>query len=247
MCGVIPQLRRVGQRAAIYALVRQEMLAEILEQRLGEYDWSVNLPERRFVFSSERGTITATGQVLASIAVDPATLLWGFAAPFAPFTGQDPAAARIPIFGARHSLDILQREEVPYAVRPQDNQVDVITSLSHDVGMAATEIFGPTALYYSGATGGAGSRQVFLLDDLSVPVPELTLGRLFPSLTRYVMAVDDIDWSLHGLVHLMPGWSLSREDAGVTTGYRITNSRGESYMLSVTRNEQGGIANVFMS
>ncbi|MBO3725539.1 hypothetical protein J5X07_10975 [Actinomyces bowdenii] len=244
---MIPQLRRVGQRAAIYALVRQEMLAEVLEQRLGEYDWSVDLRARRFVFSSERGRITATGQVLASIALNPASLLWGFAAPFAPYVGQNSAASRISIFGARHGLEVFQREEVGYEVEPGENQVELVTTLSHDVGMAATEIFGPRILYYSGATGTAGSRQVFLLEDLSVPLPDLTLNRLFPSLTRYVMAVDDIDWSLHGLVHLMPGWSLSREDIGATTGYRIANTTGQSYTLSVTRGEQGEIANVFMS
>ena len=223
------------------------MLAEVLEQRLGEYDWSMDLPARRFVFSSERGRITATGQVLASIALNPASVLWGFAAPFAPYIGANPAASRIAAFGARHKLDVFQREEVDYQVEEGQNQVELVSSLSHDIGMAATEIFGPTILYYSAATGNAGSRQVFLLEDLSVPLPELTLNRLFPSLTRYVMAVDDIDWSLHGLVHLMPGWSLSREDIESTTGYRIADTFGRAYTLSVTRDDQGAITNVFMS
>ncbi|AYD89786.1 hypothetical protein D5R93_06575 [Actinomyces lilanjuaniae] len=245
---MIAQLRRVSQRAAVYALARQEALTEVLGRRLGkDYQWEADLPERRITFSSPRGEVRAQAQVLASVAVTPPSLVWGFAAPFAPYVGPDPAAARIRQLGAAHGIEVLQQEEAGYEVEEGQDPVEAAEALSHDVGMLATVVFGSGAMYYSGAVGSGGSRQVFLLQGLSLPVPEPTLSRLFPSLTRYTLAADDIDWSLDGLVDLMPGWSLSRHVSGATTTYRLADAVGHVYTLFVTRDAQGRVTDVLMT
>ncbi|WP_127842069.1 DUF6882 domain-containing protein [Actinomyces wuliandei] len=245
---MIAQFRRVSQRAAVYALARQEALTEVLGRRLGkDYQWEADLLERRITFCSPRGEVRAQAQLLASVAVTPPSLVWGFAAPFAPYVGPDPAAARIHQFGASHGIKVLQQEEVGYQVGEDQDPVEAAEALSHDVGMLASVVFGPGAMYYSGAVGSGGSRQVFLLQGPSVPVPEPTLSRLFPSLARYVLAADDIDWSLEGLVALMPGWSLSRRTSGATTSYQVTDAVGHHYTLFVTRDTQGRVTDVLMT
>lgn len=234
----------MGQHAAMYAMFRQELLDEMLVARLGEYRWDADHQARRLVFSSERGEVTASSHLLASIAAKPASLLWGYAEPFAPYVGSDPLAARIRELGRQHGLDELTREEVVYEYNPSEDQTEVIAAMAHDVGMLGIEFFGPQKVYYTFPTGG-GARQVLLLENLSEPVPEITIDGLFPRLARYLSGVDDIAWSLEGFVRLLPGWRFEQIMASPQTQrLRVIDPEGASFAVSMTRDSKGRVSEI---
>lgn len=241
---MLQQIRRVGQHAAIYAMYRQELLDEMLVERLGEYRWDADHQARRLLFSSDRGEVAATSHLLASIAARPASLLWGFAEPFAPYVGPEPLAERIRRLGEQHGLDQLTRQEVEYELAPGEDQAEAIALMAHDVGMLGVEFFGPDKVYYTFPTGG-GSRQVLLLEGLSAPVPEVTIDGLFPRLARYLMGVDDIAWSLEGLVRLLPGWRFEQIAASPQAQrLRVIDAEGASFAVAITRDAQGRVSDI---
>lgn len=241
---MLQQIRRVGQHAAMYAMFRQELLDEMLVARLGEYRWDADHQARQLVFSSERGEVTASSHLLASIAAVPASLLWGYAEPFAPYVGPDPLAAQIRELGRQHGLDELTREEVEYDFSSSEDQAEVIAAMAHDVGMLGVELFGPKKAYYTFPTGG-GARQVLLLEDLSEPIPEITIDGLFPRLGRYLSGVDDIAWSLEGLVRLLPGWRFEQvASSSSTQRLRVIDTQGASFSVSITRDTRGRVSNI---
>lgn len=241
---VIPAIRRVGQHAAIYSIVRQQLLSETLNE-LGDYRWDIDIPHRRLDFTSAKGQISATADVIASIAVSPTTILWGWADLFAPYVGPDPQARRIAEFGQRHNLAALCQEEVPYLVAEGENPVDAAAMLAHDIGSLAVEVFGPDALYYSGPTGGAGSRQVFLLRDLSAQVPVPSLQDVLVRIPTLVGGgIDDLPWSLDGLVHLMPGWHMDRTQEGTTDLCTLRVPDGTSATIRIEHDDLGRVGQV---
>ena len=228
------QIRRVGQHAALSAIVRQELLADWLEERLGKHRFDVDLARRELVFSSDRGRIAARAELIASIAVEPATLLWGWAPVLADRVGDDGAAHRVRAFGEQHVLPELTADEVPYLVPDGADQTDRIADVGHDAGHAAIEALGHERHYYTFPTGSAGSRVVLVLDQWRIddepgaapPQPGFT--DVFVRLPRLLQGVDDIGWSLDGLARLLPGWRCERlADAGPgKPAWRLTDADG---------------------
>ncbi|MDO4888979.1 MAG: hypothetical protein Q3979_09850 [Actinomycetaceae bacterium] len=239
------QIRRVGQHAILYSLLRQELLAQTLEEKLGNYAWQADPPAGRFSFSSDSGEITASCHVLASIAVDPATILWGFAEPFSHYLGPNPPAAQVREFGTQFGLQELIDEEIPYPFDPAEDQKAVTAALSHDIGALGVELFGPPTIYYSAPVGMSGSRQVLLLDDLTATIPPVTLDRLFPKLGEYLVNVDDIGWSFDGLVRLLPGWQLESDTPSPNDRWwRITDDAGASATVTVAYDDYNRPVNI---
>lgn len=234
------QVRRVGQHAIIYALVRQELLAELLESTGGAGQFSLDILSHEIRFSD---SLHGRCHLLASIAVDPASMVWAYSPMFAQQVGPDPLAARIRDFGNRHQLDQLTTEENFYEVPAGSDQRDVVTNLSHDVGALGVEVFGPDVLYYSFPTGNAGSRGVVLVDQLSTPVRKVELADVMVRLPRLVQQVDDLDWSLEGLAHLA-GWRLEQQPGDGSVGYRLTDADGAWFSLDVTRDRAGRMTNI---
>ena len=107
----------------------------------------------------------------------------------------------------------------------------MIANVAHDIGSLALTVFGTDYYYYSAPIGG-GSRMVLLLENLSEPVPPITLNELYARLPRYLQQVDDIPWSLEGFVELMPGWSLELNNDADAHHARITDDTGRSIRVT---------------
>lgn len=242
------QIRRVGQHAALYAAIRQELLGEWLEERLGENRFDLDLRERVCGFSSERGRLTARAHLIASIAVEPATLLWAWSPQLVETAGPAELAERLRDFGAEQRLPEFTVEEVPHgraaapddgrAPAPDDSAAETdddrrgrIVALGHDTGQAAVEVLGADYRYYSFPTNAAGSRGVVVLDEWSEAPPEPTTIDVFTKLPRMLSEVDDIGWSFDGLARLMPGWSCERlADAGPGKPvWRVADGAGKRF------------------
>lgn len=233
------QIRRCGQHACIYAMLRQELLDDVLTTQLGDYRWDVDLGSQRFTFSSPSGEVSATAHLLASIAARPATLMWGFAPSFTQYGPAVTLSAGVRQVGQAQGLAQLTDHEVAYHVPPGADQGEVIAALAHDVGALGVELFGPGYCYYSMPIGG-GSRAVVLLGDLSHPLPEVTLADVFSRLPRYLTGIDDPAWSLDGLVRLCPGWAISQgRDATGTHYAHVTDQAGRTASVEYRTDERG--------
>ena len=200
---MIYEIHRLAQHAAIYSMLHQELLDKALKEAIGTYSWHIDIPDRVLTFTSVDGggEVTCEGDTLASVAVHPATLLWGYAKFFAPYVGDNPAARQIRSFGEEYQLESLTQEEVPYEFDESRNQLDAIVALSHNVGMLASVVYGPEAYYYTGPTGNAGARQTYLVRNPSVEIAPVTVRELFPRLARY-----GILWSWRILTGHLRGW-----------------------------------------
>ena len=74
-------IRRTGQRNCIYAALRQELMNEMFQRVVGDDDsvnYEVDLDRQHFAMVGDKGKVTATAHLLASIAAKPPTLLWGY-------------------------------------------------------------------------------------------------------------------------------------------------------------------------
>ena len=224
--------------------MRQEAFGELQKADGGGERYDVDFQRSEIVFSGRR-PLTGRADLLASIAVEPPSLLWGFSDFFASNHGPHPAATRVRDFGQQHQLAELVHDEVPYADQPLDDPTDAIVHLTHDVGMMGVEIFGPDHLYYSFKTGDAGSRMVVLVSGLSTDVAKPTLADALVKLPRLVPTVDDVEWSLGGLAALS-GWRFdTRADSSPQQLYsRLTDATGAWITVDVTRDELRRVTSV---
>ncbi len=242
----LPQVRRVSQHATLYAQVRQELLSDVAEERLGaDYRYDLDLAQRRIELSSPRGSIALEAQLLASIAVRPASILWGFAPLFADHVGQNPLAAELRRAGEHHGLDELVRDEVAYAVEPGENPVDTVAEIAHWIGQMGVELFGADTLYYTYPTGGAGSRQVVLVRQGDLALPPVTLVDVFVRFPRLASSLDDVGWALDGLCRLRQGWRFEQVPAAsAQQAFRVYDEHGAWFEAAVTRDEHQRITNI---
>lgn len=241
-------IRRTGQRNCIYAALRQELMNEMFQHIVGDDDsvnYEVDLDRQHFAMVGDKGKVTATAHLLASIAAKPATLLWGYSDILARFGKATELAYKVRDYGVEHKDDEFASHEVEYTFPPDLDQGMVIASVAHDIGSAAISIFGTEYYYYSSPIGG-GSRVVLLLENLSEPVPPITLDYLYARLPRYLQQVDDIAWSLEGFVELMPGWSLELSEDGGMHHARITDESGASIRANYQFDEYDRLKRVEM-
>lgn len=241
----LPQIRRVAQHAALFAAIRQELLAEAIEAAVGpDHSYDVDHSQQRLSFVSDQGQVHLRAHLVASVALEPRSLLWGFAAPFAPYVGPDPLAARIREAGRANSLSELVDEEVAYDLGPGQSAEDSLTNVAHDVGMVGVELFGPSTFYYTFAAGN-GSRQTLLVEQGDLALAPVDLPAVFVRLARLVPQLDDVRWSLDGLVRLRPGWSLTERPseqpsaAPAQQRLRLTDETGAYADIELTHDEQG--------
>lgn len=233
-------IRRMGQRNCIYSALRQELMDTMFQDKVGSYDssrYEVDLNKQHFAMVSDTGKVIAKAHLLASIAAKPPTLLWGFSNALSQYGSAVELAHNVHDYGLKHSEEELTADEVAYTLPDGTNQAMVIAGVAHDIGSAAISIFGTEYYYYSSPIGG-GSRIVLLLENLSEPVPPITLDYFYSRLPRYLQQVDDIAWSLEGFVELMPGWSIEMndDDNGVHHA-RVTDDTGTSIRVSYQFNE----------
>ena len=228
-------IRRIGQRNCIYSALRQELMDTMFQDKVGSYDssrYEVDLNKQHFAMVSDTGKVTAKAHLLASIAVEPPTLMWGYADELAQFGKAVELAHKVREYGLEHKENDLVSPEVEYTFPSDIDQQLVIASVAHDIGFAAITIFGTDYYYYSSPIRG-GRRVVLLLENISEPVPPITLDYFYSRLPRYLQQVDDIAWSLEGFVELMPGWSIEMNDDNNGVHHaRVTDDTGTSIRVS---------------
>lgn len=243
---MINQIRRVAQRATLFSQIRQELFNEWLEEKLGENNYSVDLAQQVFSFSSRDDSPTGTTEIssqpflLASIAVEPATLLWGFSENHEQTTGPNPAARGIRQFGIEQKLTAFATEEVSYD-STEGNQKHEINQLSHDAGQAAVEVFGPGILYSSVPTGDHGARAVYLHTNFSEVPPMPDFAQVLSRLPRLLQSCDDIGWSLAGMARLL-GWRF--ETMPTPNTWLLVSEVGQLLEVSVEYDGQGRLRTV---
>ena len=208
---IFPQLATLLTQGAFYSHACQVLLGETLDERLGAYEWQVDMSQARLSFVSKADSQTrleTTVDLIASIAPGPRSLLWGWASPQSIGT----AAEDLRRYGQEQGIAALTDGELPLdTLLSGDQLIEEISVSAHEVGTATVGALG-RAPYYSVPAGG-GTRVVFLLggDDL----PKLTIS---PALPRYLMEAtstghtSDHRTSFHWLA-VYAGWSLSWDDA----------------------------------
>ena len=232
-----PEIRRVGQRASLYSLLRQELFDEWLTEQLGPNDYFVDPEKQLFGFIERDGekSITTRPFLLATVAMQPATVLWGFAEFHESNTGPNPAARGIRRFGVDHQLAAFSNEEAPYRFDEATHEQEV-SLLCHDLGQAAVEVFGPEILYSSVPNGDDGSRAVYLHTELSEPAPRPRFGDVVARLPRLLETCDDVAWSLGGLARLL-GWTFEQQEQ--PNSWLLHHQPGETMTVVVEYDSAG--------
>ncbi|MFW0783306.1 DUF6882 domain-containing protein [Gordonia sp. CPCC 206044] len=207
-------LHSVADYAALYAALRQEELGDRLERELGEYTFGCDTGSGEIAFTSRDGdtTITATTVLIATIAPDAGSILWGWAHPDGDPNGE---AARLRDLGHRHGISDLRASSLGLPVLRSETEAESYSAdLAHVIGAAGVEATGISP-YYSAPIAGGG-RAVFVLRDLELPEPSFAdfaakAPRLLPGLQ-----VTDPRLAVHGLV-LRRGWQVSWNAQGPRT------------------------------
>lgn len=134
---------------------------------------------------------------------------------------------------------------IPDGVSDEEDLEPCISAMCHDVGAAATVVFGPDALYYTLHTGNGVGQITLLLDSFSEPLPDLELVDVFVKLPRLLQDVDEVAWSLDGLARFSPGWRLEPGRAyDRTHEYRLFDATGAWTDLAVSFDAQQRVENV---
>lgn len=249
---MIPEIRRVGQRSFLVATAKQELFGKFLEGRLGDnYNWVFN--SGTLAFESDRGRIECDTYPVASIAVEPATMLWRWF----PLSEEEQSYFRPHVvqgyrdFGERNQLSSFTAQEVPYS--PGHDQLAAIAQVGHDVIQVGYEIFGPEAVFYQAPFNQAGSRLVWALANfrdsngpIQVPMPSLLT--VMTKAPRLLDAADDPAWSLEGIPRHFTGVQCVLErfipERRIVATY--TTAAGARHVVDVTQDEHGRIEGVKM-
>ena len=147
-----PGLQDVANRAAYYATLRQTLLAETLEEQVGDHQIAGDLQEGTLQFVGAERTLTARCHLIASVAPGPKSMLWGWAHP----QGGGEVAGRVKELGERFGITDLTSPELPF-----EAGYDIAATAAHlghlaaCVGVEATRI----SPYYTVNAGG-GTRLV---------------------------------------------------------------------------------------
>lgn len=248
---MIAQIRRVAQRATLFSQIRQEIFQEWLTEQLGDYNYFIDLDQQACSFNSKEHSPTGTTEILsepfllATIAVDPPTLRWGFAEAHESETGPNPAARGIRQFGLQQNLEAFSTPEFSHELTSKSSDPEELkaqlSALGDDLGQGAVEIFGPAILYSVVPAGTAGSCAVYLHSNFSQNPPGTEFGDVVTRLPRLLPDCDDIGWSLAGLAHLL-GWRFEALPSPDT--WLLVSEDAQLLQIGVEYDEQGQLNNI---
>lgn len=198
---MIREIRRVGQHAYFYALSRSEQIIEWLNDELGDYTVEAQDEGRHITLAGKDKTITITGHLIASVAVNPQTLLWRWAD-----DDTTSVAALIRDWGRDNGLRTLTTQEVPY--EPLDAPAANPAHIAEDLGCLGFEVFGQDAMYLFFPFNKAGSQLVLLVENFSETPPAFDFAAFMTKLPRLITFADDVAWSMDGLTRIRPDWQV---------------------------------------
>ncbi|QGU01450.1 hypothetical protein CKALI_02820 [Corynebacterium kalinowskii] len=245
---MIPEIRRVGQHAVLVATAQQEIFGDFIESITGpEYEWAFD--RGVLTFESDQGWLKCDTYPVASIAVEPATVLWRWQ----PMSEEEATYFRgDAVAGYRHQLRTFSQPEVPY--ESGQDQVATIAQVGHDIIAAGYEIFGLGSVFYQARFNAAGSRLVWALANFRtaggpVEVPRPMLHDVLVKAPRLLDSADDFQWSLSGVAQFFTGVKCVMERfiperRHVAT---FTEPNGTEHSVDVTLTEHGHVEYVKMS
>ncbi|WP_211223182.1 DUF6882 domain-containing protein [Propionicicella superfundia] len=191
-------------RAALWVALRQDAFEHRLEQ-FGDWRWDMNVQAARLTFTSTADPsrrIETKGDLIASIAPGPRSLLWAWALPHVPSTAP---AHLLRAHGETTGPRILAQAEVPFPELGGEDPGDFAKRAAQDVGVAACELLG-RAPFFAPSPGG-GTRAVIVLD---TPVEPLTVQDAVVALPRLLASgvLRDPRTAVWGLAR-HAGWQLA--------------------------------------
>lgn len=232
------ELRSVADRAALYAAVRQQLIADYLEQIIGENQtFSVDNRAQRITLQGDRGHVDGHIEVVASVAAGPRSLMWGWAHP----QGGSDSAQAVKRLGDRFHISALTEPEIAMdaSVTPEDVEHEM-KLLAHLAGYVATEAIRDDGFYYSAPTG-RGQEVVFWVTGM----PDLPQPGLIDFLTRIPRSGEDVFATdlRSGLLGIAEhrGWYLEWQDHEGRVGV-LRDPQGN--WAEVTFDQLGRIANL---
>lgn len=214
-------LRNVADRAALYAALRQSILAEHIDAVTGpDNTFDADLASGRLSFVGSSGRLDAHAELVASVAPGPRSLMWGWAHP----QGRNESSDAIRRLGERFRIPDLTQPEIPFAQQP--TEADEGRLLAHLAGAAATEAIRDEGFYYIAPTP-AGQYVVFWIKGFE--------GDLQPTMAQVVARVPalaqqsystDLRSGLLGLAEHL-GWYLEWRDQTGSAG-RLSDPYGNA-------------------
>lgn len=225
-------LQNVADRAAYYANLRQTLFSEVLDDRLGEYQWEGDLEAGKLRFVGAEDSLEARIHLIGSVAPGPRSMLWGWAHP----QGASPAASAVRELGERFAITDLTTPELPFEAG--DDIADTVAQLAHLVGYVGVEA-SRLSPYYTADVGG-GTRAVFVVEGIEVPQPSLMQ---VASRLEFVLSAGNIT------DHYSSVLGLAEHRAGfrVATEWPTVRLSDETGTVTFTFDEQRRITNAKMS
>ncbi|KRQ29964.1 MULTISPECIES: DUF6882 domain-containing protein [Mycobacteriaceae] len=207
--GAFEDLQPLHDRGALYAAFSQQLLQEGMEEQLGgDFDYAVDLGADSIAFTglNTGAAIETTVELIASVAPDPQTIVWGRALP----NGGRFCAQKLLEHGRAEGLPSLLADEVPFSVGDDPDAAALYAALEI---AAVTATVTDGGLTYVVAPGGGGTHAVLLLgDNLAFAQPRID-HRLMTWVPAVFGAGTIIDQraAVHGLA-TMSGWDIDWTD-----------------------------------
>ncbi|MDL9936872.1 hypothetical protein QSJ18_08985 [Gordonia sp. ABSL1-1] len=220
-------LHAVADYAALYALLRQDSLATVLDDELGDYCVEADADHATMTFSAEGGQSITTAADLIAI-LDDHAITWGWAHP----AGQrDGIASALRKTGSDLGIDELTDPTVSLPVRLSAGEVDQYLDETADiVGSAAVQSTGVSPYYTVRLDDG--TRQVYLLTDFSLPEPSFAdFATKMPGVMNAI-AVNDHRVAVHGMAARL-GWHISwrsADDIGRSPTCELTDGTSRAHI-----------------
>lgn len=204
----------VSDRAALYLAFQNDAFADMLNDRLGEHRYDVDLQKQRLSFTSDGNgqQIDTHCTLVATVAPGPKSLMWGWAHPMGKADG--PAKA-IEALGQKYGITDLTTAELALPAELNgaelENTVSELASGAANIGVEATSM-SPSYI----VDVGGGTLVVFLLD--GIDLPQLTFQEFSIKIGRLLSAtsIRDHRQAIGGLAERCH-WSLDYEDGQFST------------------------------
>ncbi|MDU0479776.1 hypothetical protein QVA66_11085 [Staphylococcus chromogenes] len=247
---MIPDIHHVGQANIFFYFAKRAKFDEFMFDTLGS-GIKLIMEGSSVKFYSDRGYVLCDVYAVASVAVEPATLLWRWQ----PLPGEEEyfrgdVAIGYKAFGEKHGLSGFSSLEVPYQF--QGDQLEALGQVVDDVESAGFQIFGPQALFYHYPINEAGSQVIWALTNLRnehgpVQFPMPTLTELLVSAPRVLStSVDDPRFSLERLAAFYEGVTTTVEEFPTRNLLCVTyvENHERYHVIEVHKDEHGRVTSI---
>lgn len=254
---MIPDIRRVGQHATIYANARNEHIMECMEEHAGEvlgYAEKEADGTHLLQLQGAENRVTMSAHQIATVDVKRATLRWRWADYALGNNASVPTGATIAAtmraWGEENELPSFSSPEVPYELPGADDEgfdpaEAAAAFVAGDVGDSAFEIFGEDSSYVCIPTDDGDAWRVFLIDGYTIPIPVMDLNALFVKISRLVSECDDPAWSIEGIAYQREGWTVEEiAPESKQQAWKIADEEGRYFVIELSFDEDGNITEI---